>query len=71
MPHPIEFDLHYRPPFRRSSGEPIPLAIIRLGDMVRRHMGGPFLWVIAVDGEDIYCEGFVDPFKASSLEVVN
>ena len=39
--------------------------------MVRLRMRGPSLCVTAVDGEDIYCEGFIDPFKASSMEAVN
>ena len=65
MAYPIGFDLHLS-----AASEPVQHAI-RVGDIVRQRSGGPLLWVNDVDGEHVYCAGFLDPFSTSGLEVVH
>ena len=69
MAHPLGFNLNAhiqracRPPATEKSR-------IRTGDIVRQRSGGPLLCVTDVDGDDIYCDGFLDPFNADGLEIV-
>ena len=43
---------------------------IEIGDIVRQRSGGLLLQVTDVDGENVYCAGFLDPFGAAGLEIV-
>ena len=45
--------------------------VIEAGDTVRCRTSRLLLHVIDVDGEHVYCDGFLDPFSASGLEVVS
>lgn len=69
MAHPICFDLHNRSLHPRTPRNPIPHSI-RVGDIVRQRPNGLPLHVIVVDGAKVYCDGFIDPFDAASLEIV-
>ena len=60
----VGFDLHLP-----ATPEPTPRSI-EPGDVVVA-WGWQFLRVNQVDGEDIYCDGFLDPFTASGLEIVS
>ena len=64
MAHPPGFDL--------GAGRlPAPeKPHIEIGDTVRCRASRLLFHVIDVDGEDIYCHGYIDPFSAAGLEIV-
>ena len=68
MPHTPGFDLRSR--IQRGRSRSVEKPQIEIGNVVRVGLYGPQLLVIDVDGENVYCEGFIDPFGASSLVVV-
>ena len=69
MSHALGFNLRAR--MQRARRLPATeKSHIRRGDIVRQFSGGPLLWVNDVDGEHVYCDGFLDPFGAAGLEIV-
>ena len=67
MPHTLGFDLRVR--MQRARRLPATeKPCIEIGDIVRPRSGGSLLEVIDVDGEHVYCAGFIDPFNAAGLE---
>ena len=64
MSDTIGFDLHLSA--QPENDQPV----IEIGDIVRPKSGGPILHVTDIDGEHVYCAGFIDPFGAAGLEIV-
>ena len=67
--NPTGFDLSKRSSHPRASRHPEPLPI-RRGDVVRQRPNGLPLQVMAVEGDKVYCQGFIDPFGMSGLELL-
>ncbi len=67
--YPTGFDLSKRSSRSRKSRKPDQPSI-KYGDVVRQRPNGLPLQVTDVEGDKVYCDGFIDPFGASGLEVV-
>ena len=63
------FELHHHAQRAPGSDESASRAI-RTDDIVRPMSGGQTMLVNEVDGDHIYCDGFLDPFCSSRLEVL-